>query len=58
MTSTYLDRDGYPLERFIDNQKAGKYICPMCKNVLKNPLQIHTQDPQMACNTCYKGNVR
>ena len=59
MTSTYLDGNyGYPLEGFMDKHEARKYICPMCRNVLKNPLQVHTDDPKLACNTCYKGNVR
>ena len=59
MTSSYLDGDyGYPLEAFIDKEKARKYICPMCGNILKNPLQIHTEDPQLACSTCYKSNFR
>ena len=50
---------GYSLKLFIDPKPAEKFICTICKNVLKNAVQIpESLDPKRACQDCYKDNIR
>lgn len=49
---------GYPLELFKDQERAKKYTCPICEKIVKSPVQIHTEVPQLACSSCYKKNRR
>lgn len=52
-------RSGYSLKLFIDPKLAEKFICTICKNVLKNAVQIpESLDPKRACQDCYKDNIR
>ena len=52
-------RSGYSLKLFIDPKPAEKFICTICKNVLKNAVQIpESLDPKRACQDCYKDNIR
>ena len=50
---------GYNLKLFIDPQSVEKFICPICKNVLRAAIQIpQSNDPKRACEVCYKENIR
>ena len=52
-------RKGYSLKLFIDPKVAEKFICTICKNVLKNAVQVpESTDPKRACQDCYKDNIR
>ena len=59
MTSVNLDQNfGYSINRFQDPDVAKKYTCSICTNVLKNPVQIDTAEPKLACYKCYTDNLR
>lgn len=49
---------GYPLEQFLYQEEAKKYTCPICRNVLKHPVQILTAEAKLACSSCYTDNLR
>ena len=52
-------RRGYSLKLFIDPKLAEMFICTICKNVLKNAIQItESVDPKRVCQDCYKDNIR
>ena len=52
-------RSGYSLKLFVDAKLAETFICTICKNVLKNAVQIpESLDPKRACQDCYKDNIR
>ena len=52
-------RSGYSLKLFVDPKLAETFICTICKNVLKNAVQIpESLDPKRACQDCYKDNIR
>ena len=59
MTSVNLDQNfGYLINRFQDPEAAKKYTCSICTNVLKDPVQIDTAEPKLACYNCYTDNLR
>ena len=59
MTSVNLDQNfGYLINRFQDPGAAKKYTCSICTNVLKDPVQIDTAEPKLACYNCYTDNLR
>ena len=50
---------GYNRKLFINPEAITKYICHICKNVLRDPVQIPSlSDPKRACQKCYKDNLR
>ena len=50
---------GYSRKLFINPEAITKYICAICKNVLRDPVQIPAlSDPKRACENCYKDNIR
>ena len=50
---------GYNVKLFIDSKAVEKYICTICKNVLKHAVQIpESVDPKRACQDCYQENIR
>ena len=52
-------RLGFNVKIFINLQEGGKFICTICKNVLRNAVQIPvSNDPKRACLDCYKANIR
>ena len=52
-------RLGFNVKIFIKLQEGGKFICTICKNVLRNAVQIpESNDPKRACLDCYKDNIR
>ena len=52
-------KGGYKLKFFIDSEAAKNFICAICKNVLRNPVQIpQSQNPKRACQDCYKDSIR
>ena len=52
-------KDGYKLKLFIDPEAAKSFMCAICKNVLRNPVQIPQSDnPKRACQDCYKDSIR
>ena len=52
-------KGGYNLKLFIDGETAKNFICAICKNVLRNAVQIpQSNDPKRACQDCYKDNIR
>ena len=52
-------RGGYNPKLFKNQQVIQQYICGICKNVLKDAVQIpEPTDPKRACHDCYKSNIR
>ena len=52
-------KGGYNLNLFIDGEAAKNVTCAICKNVLRNPVQIpQSNDPKRACKDCYEDNIR
>ena len=52
-------RLGFNVKIFTNLQEGGKFICTICKNVLRNAVQIpESNDPKRACLDCYKDNIR
>ena len=49
---------GYPLEQFLNQEEAKKYTCPICGDVLKDPVQVNISEPKLACRSCYTDNLR
>ena len=50
---------GYNVKLFINSKAAEKYICTICKSVLKHAVQIpESVDPKRACQDCYQENIR
>lgn len=50
---------GYNLKLFVDTQLVEKFICAICKNVLRAAIQIpQSNDPRRACEVCYRENIR
>lgn len=50
---------GYKLEIFVDSEVAKTFVCAICKNVLRNPVQIpQSNNPKRACQDCYKDSIR
>ena len=54
-----VQRVGFNVNIFINSQEVYKFICTICKNVLRNAVQIpESNDPKRACLDCYKDNIR
>ena len=54
-----VQRVGFNVNIFINSQEVDKFICTICKNVLRNAVQIpESNDPKRACLDCYKDNIR
>ena len=52
-------RVGFNVNIFINLHEVGKFICTICKNVLRDAVQIpESNDPKRACLDCYKDNIR
>lgn len=52
-------RVGYSTKLFKNSQAIKKFICAICNNVLRDPVQIpQSVDPKRACSDCYKNNIR
>ena len=50
---------GYKLEIFVDSEVAKTFVCAICKNVLRNPVQIpQSNNPKRACQDCYQDSIR
>ena len=53
------DRVGFTVKIFINLEEIDKFICAICKNVLRDAAQIpESNDPKRACLDCYKNNIR
>ena len=53
------DRVGFTVKIFINLEEIDKFICAICKNVLRDAVQIpESNDPKRACLDCYKNNIR
>ena len=54
-----VQRVGFNVNIFINSQEVYKFICTICKNVLRNAVQIpESNDPKRACLDCYKDNIK
>ena len=52
-------RVGFTVKIFINLEEIDKFICAICKNVLRDAAQItESNDPKRACLDCYKNNIR
>ena len=52
-------KGGYNLKLFSNAEAAKHFICAICKNVLRDPIQIpQSNDPKRACQDCYKDNIQ
>ena len=52
-------KGGYSLKLFIDGEAAKNFTCAICKNVLRNAVQIpQSNDPKRACKDCYEDSIR
>lgn len=50
---------GYDLDLFENKDFLQKYKCGICRNILRDALQIpQTQVPMRACRKCYADNIR
>lgn len=50
---------GYDLEIFDEETDVQRYICVICKKVLKNAIQLQLLNvPERACLKCYRSNIR
>ena len=53
---------GYAIEIFMEDifKKYTKYICTICRKVLRNAIQLlpNLDIPKRACCTCYTTKVR
>ena len=51
--------DGYSLEIFDKDTDLQRYICVICKKVLKSAIQLPQLNvPATACLECYTANIR
>ena len=51
--------DGYSLEIFDKDTDFQRYICVICKKVLKSAIQLPQLNvPARACLECYTANIR
>ena len=52
-------RVGFTVKIFINLEEIDKFICAICKNVLRDAVQIpESNDLKRACLDCYKNNIR
>ena len=50
---------GYKLKLFIDSVAAKNFNCAICKDMLRNPVQIpQSSNPKRSCQDCYEDNIR
>ena len=52
-------KGGYNLRLFINAEEARKYICPICKNVLRNSVQVSNSSiGTRVCKNCCEDNIQ
>lgn len=58
VTSLQME-SGYSKEIFVDQEAVKKYNCEICKNVLKDAIQIQWKAyARRACKECYKQKLK